>query len=281
MAYGRPALLEATKKAIYQNGTSIRRRIWSSIRSRSRKSLSISPASIDRLLKPVRDKFARKRFCTTKPGSLLKTQIPIRTNHWDVTKPGYMEADTVAHCGGCMDGDYAYSLTLTDIHTTWTECRAVWCKGAEGVLKQVKDIQDALPFELRGFDSDNGSEFINYHFVRYFSDTEIQFTRSRPYKKNDNAYVEEKNWTHVRHLFGYERFDNQALVPLMNDLYAKEWSLYQNHFRSTMKHIKRSEWAVQKEYDIPITRIGVMECKYQMKWLGTKGSVRANGSSFP
>ena len=228
------------------------------------KVLNISPASIDRLLKPIRDKFARKRFSTTKPGTILKTQIPIRTNHWDITKPGYMEADTVAHCGGSIDGDYAHSLTLTDIHTTWTECRAVWCKGAEGVLAQIKDIKDALPFELRGFDSDNGSEFINHHFVRYFSDMEIQFTRSRPYKQNDNAYVEEKNWTHVRHLFGYERFDDATLIPLMNNLYANEWSLYQNHFCPTMKLLKKTRIGskYKKVYDTPVTPYKrVMACK--------------------
>ncbi len=227
------------------------------------KVLKISPASIDRLLKPIRNKFPRKGFSTTKPGTLLKTQIPIRTNHWDVTKPGYMEADTVAHCGTAIDGDYVHSLTLTDILLGWTECRAVWCKGAENVLEQVHDIEASLPFSLKGFDSDNGSEFINHHFQRYFADTDIQFTRSRPYKKNDNAYVEQKNWTHVRHLFGYDRLDNQDLVPLMNDLYAKEWSLYQNHFCPSMKLLEKTRVnsKYKKRYEIPKTPYQrVLEC---------------------
>lgn len=229
------------------------------------KLLSISHATIDRILKPIREKVQRKRFCTTRPGTLLKNQIPIKTNHWDVTQPGYMEADTVAHCGNSIEGDYAYSITMTDIHTTWTEIRSVWNKGAEGVLQGVRWIEESLPFPLLGFDADNGSEFINYHFQRYFANKpyDAQFTRSRPYRKNDNAHVEQKNWTHVRHLFGYDRFDDPNLVPLMNDLYANEWSLYQNHFSTTMKLIKkeRINSKYRKYYDKPKTPYQrVLEC---------------------
>jgi len=229
------------------------------------KLLTISPATIDRILKPIRDKIQRKRFSTTRPGTLLKNQIPIKTNHWDITQPGYMEADTVAHCGNSIDGDYANSVTMTDILTTWTEVRAVWNKGAEGVLQQVKDVEESLPFPLLGFDADNGSEFINYHFQRYFASKpyDVQFTRSRPYRKNDNAYVEQKNWTHVRHLFGYDRLEDPALVPLMNDLYANEWSLYQNHFCTNMKLVKkeRVNSKYKKRYDKPKTPYQrVMEC---------------------
>lgn len=228
------------------------------------KVLTISPATIDRLLKPIRNKFPRKRFCTTKPGTMLKTQIPIKTNHWDVTKPGFMEADTVAHCGNAIEGDYIHSLTLTDILTTWTECRGVWCKGAEGVLEQVQSIETALPFPLKGFDSDNGSEFINHHFIRYFADEFVQFTRSRPYRKNDNAFVEQKNWTHVRHLLGYERLDDKSILPLLNNLYANEWSQYQNHFCATMKLIEKVKVnsKYKKRYDTPRTPYQrVMECQ--------------------
>lgn len=126
---------------------------------------------------------------------------------------------------------------MTDILTGWTECRATWNKGAEGVITQIKAIEAALPFPLRGFDCDNGSEFLNHHLVRYFSGHPEQpsFTRSRPYRKNDNAHVEQKNWSQVRHLFGYDRFDNPRLVELMNDLYANEWSPLQNHFCPTLK----------------------------------------------
>lgn len=226
---------------------------------------SISAATLDRLLKPIRERVKRKRICSTRPGTLLKNQIPIKTNHWDVTKPGFVEADTVAHCGNSIEGDYIHSLTMTDILTTWTENRAVWNKGAEGVLKQIQEIENALPFKLRGFDADNGSEFINHHLNHYFSTKAdyVQFTRSRPYMKNDNAFVEQKNWTHVRHLFGYERLDEPKLVPLMNELYANEWSLYQNHFCSTMKLIEKIKInsKYRKRYDKPKTPYErVLEC---------------------
>jgi hypothetical protein len=168
-----------------------------------------------------------------------------------------MEADTVAHCGNSLSGAFVWSLTLTDIHTTWTEIRATWNKGARGVCEQIEAIESQLPFILLGFDCDNGSEFLNYHLVRYFSQRPqyFSFTRSRPYKKNDNAHVEQKNWTHVRQLFGYDRIDNPALVPRMNDLYANEWSLYQNHFCPTMKLIEkhRINSKYKKKYDSPKT----------------------------
>lgn len=160
----------------------------------------------------------------TKPGTLLKNHIPIRTGFWDVSVPGFMEADTVAHCGNSLSGDFVWGLTLTDILTGWTECRATWNKGSTGVVNQVKAIEQALPFTLRGFDCDNGSEFLNYRLLRYFTEhpEKPQFTRSRPYKKNDNAHVEQKNWTHVRHLFGYDRLDSPAPVEKMNALYAND-----------------------------------------------------------
>lgn len=203
--------------------------------------LKVSSATLDRLLRPIRLKAGKGR-CATRPGTMLKTQIPIRTNHWDVSKPGFFEADTVAHCGNSLSGDFAHSLNLTDIQTTWTECRSVWNKGAHNVVVQIKDIEENIPFRLRGFDSDNGSEFLNHHLVNFFRvrSAPVQFTRSRPYKTNDNAHVEQKNWTHVRQLFGYHRFDNPAIVPLMNDLYRNEWSLLTNHFHPVRKLIKKT-----------------------------------------
>lgn len=209
-----------------------------------RKLLSISAASIDRLLKPYRARYKRHGLSGTKPGYLLKNQIPIKTDHWDVTRPGFMEADTVAHCGNAIAGDYAWSVTLTDIMTCWTEIRATWNKGADGVITQIKNIEKMLPFPILGFDCDNGSEFLNWHLIRYFTENrtqEIQITRSRPYRKNDNAHVEQKNWTHVRHLFGYDRFDDPRLVALMNDVYQNEWSLYQNHFMPNQKLLKKEK----------------------------------------
>ncbi len=218
--------------------------------------LSASAATLDRLLKPIRVTTV-KGIGGTKPGTLLKNHIPIRTGFWDVSVAGFMEADTVAHCGNSLAGDFVWSLTLTDILTGWTECRATWNKGSTGVVKQIKAIEQALPFTLRGFDCDNGSEFLNYHLLRYFTEhpEKPQFTRSRPYKKNDNAHVEQKNWTHVRHLFGYDRIDSPALVEKMNVLYANEWSLLQNHFCPTMKLIekKRVGAKYQKKYTKPET----------------------------
>lgn len=223
------------------------------------KIVSISTPTIDRILKPIKAKTERKRFCGTKPGTILKNQIPIKVNQWSETDPGFVETDTVAHCGMSMDGDFIWSLTMTDILTGWTENRATWNKGAEGVCKQIKDVEDNLPFEIKGFDCDNGSEFLNWHVIKYFKNRPesrmVQFTRSRPYKKNDNAHVEQKNWTHVRELFGYDRFENPRLVDLMNDLYKNEWSLYQNHFMPNMKCIEKIKVnsKYKKKYDEPKT----------------------------
>ena len=218
---------------------------------------SISPASIDRLLAPIRATTRPKGRCTTKPGRLLRQQIPIRTHHWDISQPGFMEADTVAHCGNAMAGSFIWSLTLTDIHTGWTEARATWNNGATGVLQQIKDIQANLPFTLKGFDCDNGSEFLNHYLLRYFTNHKprIKFTRSRPYRKNDNAHVEQKNWSYVRYLLGHDRLDNPQLVTLINDLYTNQWSLLQNHFYPTLKLLqkKRINSRYYKTYETPQT----------------------------
>jgi hypothetical protein len=201
------------------------------------KLLQASSSTLDRLLRPFRAEHPKGR-CTTKPGTLLKNQIPIKTSHWDVTCPGFFEADTVAHCGNSMAGDFVNSLTFTDIQTGWTENRAVWGRGSYGVIQNIKEIEEVLPFPILGFDCDNGSEFLNYHLVRYFTERpkkSVAFTRSRPNKKNDNAFVEQKNWTHVRQLLGYDRFDKPELLPLINDLYKNEWRLYTNFFCPTLK----------------------------------------------
>jgi hypothetical protein len=221
------------------------------------KILDMSPATIDRLLKPLRAIYKKGR-CSTKPGTLLKNQIPIKTHNWDVTRPGYFEADTVAHCGNSMAGDFVFSLTFTDIFSGWTENRAVWCKGSQGVLRQVKNIEERIAFPILGFDCDNGSEFLNHHLVSYFTDrpkAPVQFTRSRPYRKNDNAFVEQKNWTHVRQLLGYDRFDNPDLVPVINDLYVNEWSLFTNYFCPTLKlkEKQRINSRYSKKYEAPQT----------------------------
>jgi hypothetical protein len=218
---------------------------------------SISAATVDRLLRPAKLRYPRKGLGGTKPGSILRSQIPIRTDHWDATRPGFIEADTVAHCGTSLAGNFVWSLTLTDICTAWTECRAVWNKGSGGVVEAIRNIERALPFDLIAFDCDNGSEFLNHHLVRYFATHPIRpsFTRSRPYHKNDNAHVEQKNWSHARQLLGYDRLEDPALVPLINDLYANEFSLLQNYFLPSLKLISKQRIGskIKKRYSKPLT----------------------------
>ena len=219
--------------------------------------LAASPATLDRLLQPLKCQHPKARSAT-KPGTLLKNQIPVKTHNWDVTQPGYFEADTVAHCGNSLAGDFVYSLTFTDICSGWTENRATWGRGAHGVVIQIEDIEINLVFPIRGFDCDNGSEFLNYHLVRYFTDrpqNPITFTRSRPYHKNDNAHVEQKNWTTVRQFLGYDRFDRPELVSLLNDLYKNEWSQMNNFFSPTLKlkEKQRVNSRYVKKYEAPQT----------------------------
>ena len=219
--------------------------------------LKISPPTIDRLLKPIRFQFSKRGRATTKPGTLLRKQIPIKTNQWDESRPGFLEADTVAHCGDSTAGMYANTIDFVDIATGWTEQRAVWGKGETGVLKQIKDIENTLPFPLLGFDCDNGGEFLNYHLQRHFTERKqpVQFTRSRAYHKDDNAHVEQKNWTHVRQWLGDDRLDNPKVVPFLNNLYAKEWRLFHNFFCPSVKLIakKRIGSKTIKHHDSPKT----------------------------
>ena len=199
--------------------------------------LAMSAATMDRLLEGIRVTVGKRGLSGTKPGTLLKKQIPIQAGVWDVTQPGFMDADTVAHCGDSLAGDFAWSLTMTDICTGWTKYRVPWNKGSNGVLLRIKEIEKALPFQLQGFDCDNGSEFLNWYLLRYFQGQKqpVQFTRSRPCHSNDNAHVEQKNWSGVRQLLGYDRFDNPKLINLINYLYAKEFSLMNNYFCPIMK----------------------------------------------
>jgi hypothetical protein len=218
---------------------------------------AISAASIDRLLAPVRAKARPKGHGGTKPGRWLKNQIPLGTDQWDEHRPGFIEADTVAHCGDSLEGDFIWSLCFTDLATGWTELRAVWNKGSHGVMEAVREIEQKLPFPILGFDCDNGSEFLNHPLWRYFARRKepVQFTRSRPYHKNDNAHVEQKNWTHVRCLLGYDRLENVQLLEPINALYRNAWALYHNHFCPSMKLVeKHREGARQiKRHDAPKT----------------------------
>lgn len=217
----------------------------------------ISPSTIDRLLKPTRTKYKKRGKATTKPGTLLRKQIPIKTNQWDETRPGFLEADTVAHCGDTVAGMFIYTVNFVDIATGWTEQRAVWGKGEAGVLEQIKDVEGSLFFPLLGFDCDNGGEFINHHLIRHFGQRKqpIQLTRSRSYRQDDNCHVEQKNWTHVRQWFGNYRLDNPKLLPLMNELYKSDWRLYHNFFLPSVKLLEKKMVASKtiKRYDMPKT----------------------------
>jgi 5S rRNA maturation endonuclease (ribonuclease M5) len=219
--------------------------------------LRISSSSIDRMLKPVRAEYTKHGRATTKPGTLLRAHIPVKTNQWDESRPGFLEADTVAHCGSSTEGLYANTVDCVDIATGWTEQRAVWGKNYQDVIDQIKDIERSLPFPILGFDSDNGGEFLNHHLLRYLTNRKqpIQFTRSRAYKKDDNAHIEQKNWTHVRQWLGYDRLDSPKVVPLMNELYTSEWRLFLNFFCPSVKLLEKKRVASKtvKRYDKPKT----------------------------
>jgi hypothetical protein len=220
-----------------------------------RQLLAISPRQIDRRLKPRKSQLRRRLYGRTKPGTLLKHHIPIKTDHWDVHSPGFTEIDLVSHSGDCAAGEFAHSFNLTDIHTTWTETRAVLGKGQTGIVAALEDMRQSLPFALHGIDSDNGSEFLNAHLVRYCQTHGIQFTRGRPYRKNDNAHIEQKNWTHVRRLIGWDRYDNTAAVDLLNDLYRHELRLMMNLFQPSVKLLRKERIGsrLRRVYDAPRT----------------------------
>lgn len=218
----------------------------------------IVASTIDEKLKRYRAMIRRRFNSTTKPGSLLKSHIPIRTSSWEEQRAGYCELDTVAHCGGSASGEFINSLTVTDILTGWTETEATVGK-AEHRIKEVLDTaKNRLPFDLKAIDPDNGSEFINWQLYHYCEEQEIEFTRGRPYKKNDNAHVEQKNWTHVRKVFGYERRETEEEVAIMNDLNRNELRAYKNFFQPTMKLVDKKRVGAHQErikriYDIPKT----------------------------
>ena len=222
-----------------------------------RKVLQISPAQIDRLLAPRKARAGGKGRCGTKPGGLLKNQIPIRTNHWDVTQPGFLEADTVAHCGNSLEGDFIWTVTYTDICSGWTSHRAVWNKGAQGIVEATREVEAGLPFEVLGFDCDNGSEFLNYHLLYYFQKRKrpVGFTRSRPYHKDDNGHVEQKNWSQVRQLLGYDRLEDPGLLDEINRLYQEVWNPLQNFFSPCMKLVQKDRHGskLKRRHDRPQT----------------------------
>jgi len=211
----------------------------------------MSASTIDRLLRPYRGRERRRGFSTTRPGSLLKREIPIRTfSDWDEATPGFLEVDLVSHCGETTEGFYLTTLTAVDIHTGWVECQAVWGKTEAHVRGGLHQICKRLPFACKGVDSDNGSEFINREFKSYCEREQITFTRSRPYKKNDGAHVEQKNWSVVRRLIGYDRYSTRGALEQLDYIYGLV-RLYVNFFQPVMKLLSKTRHGarVHKVYD--------------------------------
>lgn len=208
---------------------------------------NIKSDTIDKRLKPYKTKLRRKINSTTRPGSLIKKQIPIRTISWDEMRIGCCELDLVAHCGDSARGEFINSLTLTDILTGWTENTAFIGKAQNRIMSGLDNIQNRLPFSLKAIDPDNGSEFINWQLFNYCMEREVEFTRGRPYQKNDNAHVEQKNWTHVRKVFGYKRRETEYELNIINDLYENELRLYKNFFMPNVKLVDKKRTGIHGE----------------------------------
>ena len=220
--------------------------------------VSMSPASIDRHLAPERDRLVSRGRSHTKPGTLLKSQIPIRTwAEWSEDMPGFVEIDLVGHEGGNSSGEFCFTLTVTDIATGWTINRSVKNKAAIWVFEAISHVIAQFPFPILGIDSDNGSEFINAHLLGYCVEHEITFTRSRPGNKNDGAHVEQKNWTHVRELVGYLRFDTEAELGVLNRIWELD-RVYTNYLLAQQKLVskQRNGAKVTKRYDRATTPFG-------------------------
>ena len=216
---------------------------------------AMSAATIDRRLAPDRAKLQVRGRSHTKPGSLLKDSIPMRTwADWDDAVPGFVEIDLVGHEGGNPSGEHAYTLTVTDIATGWTENRSVRNKAQRWVFAALMDIRDHLPFPLLGIDSDNGSEFINHHLFAWCTEHQVTFTRSRSGNKNDGAHVEQKNWTQVRQIAGYHRYDTAAELELLNRIWARQTDLT-NFFYPQQKLIAKERVGAKviKKYDTATT----------------------------
>jgi hypothetical protein len=219
------------------------------------KLLSISAATIDRLLARDRAKLELKGRTGTRPGGLLRSQIPVRTfADWDDARPGFLEIDLVGHDGGNGSGDYCQTLDVTDVSTGWTETRAVKNKAQVWVFAALKKIRGDLPFPILGIDSDNGGEFINHQLARWCAEQRVTFTRSRPWHKNDSCYVEQKNWSVVRRNAGYARFDTEEELAVLNELYAV-LRLHTNYFMPSAKLVSKERRGakVTKRYDVPKT----------------------------
>ncbi len=224
------------------------------------KLLMASGRTLDRLLEPLRGEGAGRSL--TRPGTLLRQQIPIRGSLWEEGKAGWLEVDTVALCGGSVAGEFVWMVDGVDYATTWVAVRAMWGRGQAGTLAALQDVEASLPFALLGLDSDNGGEFLNYHVLNWLQKRRqpVFMTRSRPYKKDDNAHVEQKNWTHIRQCFGYERHDNPEVVALINVLVKGAYGQLLNYFHASLKleRKERIEGRVKRIYgaaQTPLTRV--------------------------
>jgi hypothetical protein len=224
------------------------------------KLLQASGRTLDRLLAPLRLRGAGRSL--TRPGTLLRQQIPIRGSLWEEGQAGWLEVDTVALCGGSVAGEFVWMVDAVDYATTWVEVRAIWGRGQHATLAALQDMEAGLPFRLLGLDSDNGGEFLNYHVLRWLQQRRrpVFMTRSRPYKKDDNAHVEQKNWTHIRQCFGYERHDNPEVVQPMNALVRGAYGQLLNYFHASLK-LERKEYQDGKlrriygEAQTPLARV--------------------------
>ncbi len=224
------------------------------------KLLMASGRTLDRLLEPLRGQGAGRGL--TRPGTLLRQQIPIRGSVWEEGKAGWLEVDTVALCGGSVAGEFVWMVDGVDYATTWVEVRAMWGRGQAGTLAALQDVEGSLPFDLLGLDSDNGGEFLNHHVVSWLQKRKrpVFMTRSRPYKKDDNAHVEQKNWTHIRQCFGYERHDNPEVVEPINALVKGAYGQLLNYFHASLKleGKERKEGRVRRIYgaaQTPLARV--------------------------
>jgi len=222
--------------------------------------LKVSARTLDRLLQPLRVRRGPRSL--TRPGSLLRQQIPIRGSFWEEGKAGWLEVDTVALCGGSVAGDFIWMVDAVDYQTAWVSVRAMWNRGQESTLGALQDMERTLPFALLGLDSDNGGEFLNHHVLKWLQKRArpVFMTRSRPYKKDDNAHVEQKNWTHIRQWFGYERYDNAEAVEPINDLVRGPYSQLLNCFHANLKLVRteRNDGRVKKVYEqarTPLARV--------------------------
>ena len=221
----------------------------------SEKLLRVSPATIDRLLRPKKGEIKDRRRYSSRGANLISKKIPLRMTDWETDRVGYVEMDLVLHCGVSTDGEYGHSLSTMEISSGWWEGEAVMGRAQSRIFNALKEIRERSPFVWLGIDSDNDNAFINDQLYKYSRDQKLEFTRSRPYRKNDNAYIEQKNFTHIRKPLGYLRYDTPEELTLIQDLYRQELRLYKNFFQPVMKLVRKERIGghLKRVYDTPKT----------------------------